>query len=80
MQQNGLTKGIELSKGFDHRGPCYQVSDAKLGLLGKIVLIDVAPGQMLFNAEIFEGPNLEERKELLLKVAKILENMIDKRR
>jgi hypothetical protein len=55
LRPEDLPPGVTASRGYDHRGHCLIFAHNALGELGKIVLIEMRDGQMLLQAELYQG-------------------------
>ena len=55
LRPEDLPSGVTASRGYDYRGHCLIFEHHTLGELGKIVLIEMRDGDMLLQAEIYQG-------------------------
>ena len=55
-----LPSDVTAASGYDHRGHCYLFEHKQLGLLGRIVLIQVREQEMQMHAELYQGQDRPE--------------------
>lgn len=84
LKREDLPPDIEIFRGYDHRGHCYQFSHNTLGNLGKLVLIKTENKQqtmLVSELNIEKGTlgdsNIEEKKELFEKIIMIIHRCFD---
>jgi hypothetical protein len=80
LRPEDLPSGVTASRGYDHRGHCLIFEHHTLGELGKIVLIEMRDGQMLLQAELYQGqadveyPRAKQKKQVFEQVVATVTN------
>jgi hypothetical protein len=80
LRPEDLPSGVTASRGYDHRGHCLIFAHRTLGELGKIVLIEMRDGQMLLQAELYQGqaeaesPPAKQKKQVFEQVVATVNN------
>jgi hypothetical protein len=83
MRPEDLPPGVTSTRGYDHRGQCYEFEHDTLGELGRVVMIKVGEGQMRMQAELFTGqedlgsPLVQTRKEVFAEVVATINDNFD---
>jgi len=83
LRPEDLPAGVTASRGYDHRGHCLIFEHHTLGELGKIVLIEMRDGQMLLQAELYQGqaemesPRAKQKKHVFDQVFATVNNCFD---
>jgi hypothetical protein len=75
LRPSDLPPGVKATRGYDHRGQCYNFEHDTLGELGRIVLIKLSEGKTLLQAEIFKGQE-DVDAPLVQKKAKVFEKIV----
>ena len=74
LRPDDLPRDVTASRGYDHRGLCYVFEHKKYGELGRIVLIKVGEQEMLMQADLYTGQEMQastiakKKKEIFEKV------------
>lgn len=74
LRPDDLPRDVTASRGYDHRGLCYVFEHKKYGELGRIVLIKVGEQEMLMQADLYIGQEMQastiakKKKEIFEKV------------
>jgi hypothetical protein len=80
LRPEDLPSGVTASRGYDHRGHCLIFEHHTLGELGKIVLIEMRDGQILLQAELYQGqadvesPPAKQKEQVFQQVVAIVTN------
>jgi hypothetical protein len=83
LRPEDLPSGVTASRGYDHRGHCLIFEHHTLGELGKIVLIEMRDGQMLLQAELYQGqadvesPRAKQKKQVFGQVVATVSSCFD---
>jgi hypothetical protein len=83
LRPEDLPSGVTASRGYDHRGHCLIFEHHTLGELGKIVLIEMRDGQMLLQAELYQGqaemesPPAKQKERVFQQVVVAVTNCFD---
>ena len=80
LRPEDLPPGVTASRGYDHRGHCLIFEHNTLGELGRIVLSKIRDGQMLLQAELYQGqaavesPLVQQKKQVFEQVVATVNN------
>ena len=83
LRPEDLPPGVTASRGYDHRGQCYNFEHKTLGELGRIVMVKIRDEQMLMQAEIYKGqedlksPLVQKKKKVFEKVVRTISDCFD---
>lgn len=83
LQPDDLPPDVTATRGYDHRGHCYVFEHKQFGELARIVLIKVREQEMLMQADLYIGQEIQEstiakkKKEIFEKVVTTINACFD---